>query len=270
MLVQIVVDYDGPSLSDTASLASTEDPFEGNKDSFSAGELSSPPQDDDAVTVSSKDTRGRSCQGRTDSSLLKKFLNGASRSACSSSQSRSLPKPSRSRLLRSRVPPTEEESTEYGTQDMRANLADTERAYPDDPTAVFERLKLEDRQGPSLSHEHSKAWLKEQNTLRVKATFRRPHAPSISDDFSLNTDTPFSDDPDILLQKNEHGRYFYSYTGSGSSESTEDQEYEVVNAGQPSKPPNVLSTMHSLRIEFSTFRQLRRHSSRTSSTGGGH
>ncbi|KAH9975696.1 hypothetical protein BGW80DRAFT_1457279 [Lactifluus volemus] len=225
MLVQIVVDYDGPSLSDTASLASTEDPFEGSKDSFSAGELSSPPQDDDAVTVSSKDTRS---QGRTDSSLLKKFLNGASRSTCSSSQSRSLPK----RILRSRVTSTEEESTQNGTQDMRTNLADTERAYPDDPSAVLERLKLEDRQGPSLSHEHSKAWLREQNTLRVKAT---SHAPSISDDFSLNTDTPFSDgDPDILLQKNEHGRYFYSYTGSGSSESTEDPEYEVVNSGQPS------------------------------------
>jgi hypothetical protein len=260
MPVEIRTDYDGPSLSDTASLASREDPFEGSQVSFSAGELPSPPQDDDAVTVSSKDTRVLSRQGRGDSSFIKKFLNGTSRAGCSSSQSRPLPKPSRSRILSfgSRVSSTQDEATESGIQDMRTNtrnfdrLTDTERANTDGPSAVFERLRLADQQGASFSHERSmlqtdmgQAWLKDQSTLQIKATFGRLPVPSIPDDFSLNTDTPPSDgDPEILLQKDERGKYFYSYTGSGSSESAGELEYEIV--GQPSKPRHILSAMQSL------------------------
>ncbi|KAI0251773.1 hypothetical protein BJV78DRAFT_407146 [Lactifluus subvellereus] len=250
MHVQICIDYDGPSLSDTASLASREDPFEGSQVSFSAGELSSSPQDDDAVTVSSKDSCGLPRQGRGDSSLIKKLLNGTSRADCSSSQTRLLPKPSRSRILSfgSRVSSREDEATESGTRDTRTNapnsdsLADTEKAYADDPSAVLARLRLEDQQGPSLPHQRSmlmtdigQAWLKDQSTNRMKATLGGVPAPSISDDFSLNTDTPLSygDPNDILLEKDERGKYFYTYTGSRSSESAGDLDYEVVNFGHP-------------------------------------
>ena len=259
MHVQIRMDYDGPSLSesDTSSLASREDPFEeGSQVSFSAGELSSSPQDDDAVTVSSKDS-GLPRQGRADSSsLIKKFLNGTSRAGGSSSQSRLLQKPSRSRILsfRSRVSSTEDEATESGIRDVQTNtdsLTDTERAYPDDPSAVLERLRLEDQQRPTLSHQRSilltdigQAWLKDQNTHRIEATLGAVPAPSISDDFSLNTDTPLSDgDPnDIKLERDERGKYFYQYTGSGSSESAGDLDYELVNFSHPSKSRHIPST----------------------------
>jgi hypothetical protein len=96
MLVKIRVEYDGPSLSDTSSLASREDLPEGSQISFSPGELSTPQLDDDAVTVNSKDTRHR--QGGRDPSLFKKLLTGGARSqAAGSSTQNTLPrKPSRS------------------------------------------------------------------------------------------------------------------------------------------------------------------------------
>jgi hypothetical protein len=63
------------------------------------------------------------------------------------------------------------------------------------------------------------------------------------DSFSLNTDSPFSDsasDMDILLEKDERGKYYYKYTGSGSSDSAGELEYEFVNGTQPGNLPLVL------------------------------
>jgi hypothetical protein len=126
--------------------------------------------------------------------------------------------------------------------------AGTEGPYTNDPSAVFERLKFEEELSGSLPHEHSslqtdrgQAWLQDQSN-QTKATFGVVPAPSTSDDaFSLNTSSPLSDGvPDILLQKDERGKYYYNYTGSGSSESAEDTEYEApVVETQPSKPPRI-------------------------------
>lgn len=256
MFVEICVDYDGPSLSDTASLASRdEDSAEGSQSPFSPGEIPSYPQDDDAVTVSSKDTRAYQApqQGRGDSSLIKKIWNGSSRSGSSSTPNKPLIKPSRSRIFTftSRAPTTEDVTAESSTLSrdrVSAHSLDsvmhTERPYPPDPSAVFERLKLEEQHSPDSPHDRSllqtemgKTWLKDQNNLRMKATLGV--VPSMSDDsFSLNTDSPFSDeDPgDLLLQTDERGKSYYYYTGSGSSESAGDLEYEFVNRTQPGKP----------------------------------
>jgi hypothetical protein len=253
MEVEICMGYDGPSLSDTASTASRdEDLLEGSQISFSPGELAGSPQDDDAATVSSKDTGSQqaSRQSRADSSLIKKFWNGTSRSGSSSTPNRPLLKPSRSRIfnLSSRASTTVEETAGSSTRGNMINgrspgsLMETERPYPGDPSAVFERLKLEEQQDPDYSHDRPPqkgqneigTWLQGQTTLlQTRAT-----GPSISigDSFSLNTDTPFSDgDPgeDILLEKNERGRYYYTYTGSRSSDSAGELEYEVVNGTQP-------------------------------------
>lgn len=56
--VTITVDYDGPSLSDTSSLASIEDYRNRNNSgsSLSLGSILKGEQDDDEVTVSSRDT----------------------------------------------------------------------------------------------------------------------------------------------------------------------------------------------------------------------
>jgi hypothetical protein len=281
MPLQIHIDYDGPSLSDTASLASREDPLEGSQVPFSAGELSSPPPDDDAVTVSSKDTHGRLRQGRAP--LIKKFLNGTPRAVGSPSRGRQPQKPSRSRILNfgSRMSSTEE-AEESNTQDMRTDarslhsVADTERGYSDDISGVFERLRLEEQRDPTLPHERSmlqteigQAWLKDQSTNRLKATLGR--LPSIRDDFSLNTDTPLSDaGTDIMLPKDEPGKSFGSNSGSGSYESEEDLEYEIVNYGQPSKPRYILRTAQSISESNRSYRQWHVDPLRASSTRGGH
>ena len=261
MFVQIRVEYDGPSLSDTSSLASREDSPEGSQLSFSPGELSTPQLDEDAVTVSSKDTRPRS----RDPSIFKKLLNGTrSQTAGSSTQKSMTRKPSRSRMFSfgSRATYSDEDAAGGSIRDKQTdgtssvNPAGTESAYTNGPLAVFERLKLEEQLSGSLPHEHSslqtdrgQAWLQDQSN-QTKATFGVVPAPSTSDDtFSLNTSSPLSDVPDILLQKDERGKYYYNYTGSGSSES-EDTEYEApVNGSQPSKPyriedyPTFLSTI---------------------------
>ena len=267
MHVEICVDYDGPSLSDTASLASRdEDSPEGSLLSFSPGELSGSSQDDDAITVSSKDTRAQrvSRQGRADSSLIKKIWNNTARTGSSSTTpNKPTLKSSRSGLFNfgSRASNAEEETTASSSRDNRTDgrslnsLIGTEKPYPGDPSAVFERLKLEEERSPDSSHDRSlmqtdmgKAWLKNQSSFQMGGVLRGP--PSMSDDeFSLNTDSPFSDgnpDTDILLQKDERGKDYYIYTGSGSSESAGDLDYEVVNGTQPGKPPHVLEAVPSL------------------------
>lgn len=267
MHVVICVDYDGPSLSDTASLASRdEDSPEGSQLSFSPGELSSSSQDDDAITVSSKDTRAQqvSRRGRSDSSLIKKIWNNTARTGSSSTTpNKPMLKPSRSGLFNfgSRASNADGEAAGSSSRDNRTNgrssssLIDTEKLYPDDPSAVFERLKLEEERSPDSAHDRSllqtdigKAWLKNQSSFQMGGVLRG--APSVSDDqFSLNTDTPLSDensDMDILLQKDERGKDYYIYTGSRSSESAGDPEYEVVNGTQPGKLRHVLGSVLSL------------------------
>lgn len=261
MFVQIRVEYDGPSLSDTSSLASREENEnspEGSQFSFSPGELSTPQLDDDAVTVSSKDTRHRSRTGCRDPSLFKKLLTGGARSqAAGGSGQNSLPrKPSRSRIFSfgSRASYTDEDAAGGSIRDMRSrgrgseSPGSTEGPYVNDPSAVFERLKLEEQLSGSLPHEHSslqtdrgQAWLQDQSN-QTKATFGVVPAPSTTEDtFSLNTSSPLSDGvPDILLEKDERGKYYYNYTGSGTSESAEETEYEPpADENLPSKPPHI-------------------------------
>jgi hypothetical protein len=269
MLIEIRVDNDGLSLSETSSVASRDEGSpEGSRISFLPGELSGSSQDDDAVTVSSKDTRASKGKGRDDSSLIKKFWSGASRSAgCSSSNNPPL-KPSRSRIfdLRSRAPPTEEETTD-GSIRVRLNggssdsLTDTEKPYPD-PSAVLERLKLEEQRDRSvLETDRRKAWLQNQSTLR-KALLGV--VPSMSDDSSsLNTDSPLSEG--ISLERDKRGKLYYNLTSLGSSESSGDVEYEDVNGIQPSKPQ-----FQKLPPSFRAYRQCHSPSSRASGARRGH
>ncbi|KAH9024190.1 hypothetical protein EDB85DRAFT_277558 [Lactarius pseudohatsudake] len=116
--------------------------------------------------------------------------------------------------------------------------------------------EFEEQLSSSLPHEHSsiqtdrrKAWLQEQSH-QTKAALGVVPAPSTSDDaFSLNTSSPLSDgvpDMDILLQKDERGKYYYNYMGSGSSESAGDTEYEVVT--NKSQPNNDVGIPHELLI----------------------
>ena len=268
MDVAICIDYDGPSLSETSSVASREeDPLEGSESSFLPGELSGSPLDDDAVTISSKDTRGK---GR-DASLLKKLWNGTSRSAGSSSSCKPSLKPSRSRIFNigSRASSTEED-TSGGSVRVRldgrssGSVMDTERPYPGDPSAVLERLRLEEhRDPPVLETDRGKAWLQNQNTLQRALL---GVLPSMNDDSSsLNTDSPLSDG--ISLQRDKRGKLYYNLTSVGTSEPADDLEYDIVNGIQPSES-QVLGIVPSLN--FVLYRQRHTPFSRSSGTRGGH
>ena len=237
MFVEICVDYDGPSLSETSSVREADSP-EGSQVFFLPGELSSPPQDDDTMTVNSKDVHAPRTKAKADSSLIKKILNGASRSAGSSSSSKPSLKPSRSRIfnLGSRASSAEEETTAGSVRVSLngRNSGGLTDLYPDD--AVFERLKLEEQRSPPSDHDRPMdAWLQNQSTVQ-KAI--RGVVPSMSDDISSLNDSPFSDvnsDMGISLQRDKRGKLYYNLTSFGSSESAGDLEYEVVNGTQSSK-----------------------------------
>ena len=234
ILIDICLELDTLSLSETSSLREGNSP-EGSQISFLPGELSSPPPDDDAVTVSSKNTRAP--RAKADSSIIKKILNGTSRSAGS-----------RSRIfnLGSRASSTEEETTMGSMGRSSGSLTDS---YLDDRLAVFERLKFEEQRSPPSVHERpvletprGKAWLENQSSMQ-KAILGV--VPSTSDDISSLNDSPFPDgnsDVGLELQRNEQGKLYYNLTSFGTSESAGDLEYEVVNGTQPSSKPLVPRT----------------------------
>ncbi|KAH8984040.1 hypothetical protein EDB92DRAFT_1951101 [Lactarius akahatsu] len=212
--------------------------------SFFPGELSSPRLDDDAILVSSKDTRHRSHQGYRDSSSFRNLLTGGAHSQAAGSSSRnSLPRKPRIFGFASRASYNDEVPTGRNIRDNTNGRsldypASPERADPNDPFTEFTRLKLEEQLDGSLPHEHPslqtdmwQAWLQDQSNL-TKTSFGVIPALSTSDDtFSLHTSSSISDgvvDMDILLQRDEHGKYYYNYMGSGSSESAGDSEYEAL------------------------------------------
>jgi hypothetical protein len=235
MLVEICVDHDGLSLSKTPA-ASNEDYLpERSQIPFLPGEPPISPQDDDAVTVSSKDTRGLKGKDRDESTVLKRIWNGTSRSAGSSSSNKPPLKPSRSRSFTfgSHTSSAEEETSGSSVR-ARLNghssdsLVNTVNSYPQEPLAVLERLKLDQS---ILETERGRTWLQNQNTPQkaMPGGIR-----SVSDDsFLYNTESPFSED--ISHQKDECEKTDHNFTGFGSSESTDDLEDEDVNEVQPSK-----------------------------------
>ncbi|KAH8998274.1 hypothetical protein EDB86DRAFT_3076119 [Lactarius hatsudake] len=228
MFVQVCVEYDGPSLSDTSSLASIEvDSSDESQFSFPE-ELSSLRLDDDAIIVSSKDTRHRSHQGYRASSSFRNLLIG----------------PSRSRIFgfASRASYNDEDSTGRNIRDNTNgrsfdNPASPERADPNDPFTEFTRLRLEEQLDGSLPHERPsletdmwQAGLQDQYNLTKASLGVIPTFFTSDYTSSLNTSSSISDgavDMDILLQRDEHGKYYYNYMGSGSSESAGDTEYEA-------------------------------------------
>lgn len=110
------------------------------------------------------------------------------------------------------------------------------------PSAVFERLKLQDNtQSPShhgsipLQDERGAAWLQDQSMRVIKATLGTLPSPSSeADTFSLNTDhtirsgsdpDPEAMDGDLSLEVDHRGKYYYAYkSGSGTSEASRDSD----------------------------------------------
>ncbi|KAI0056053.1 hypothetical protein BV25DRAFT_1894599 [Artomyces pyxidatus] len=233
--VQILVDYDGPSLSDTGSLASLEE-YRGrntSQRSFSFSNYSPPPVDDDAVTVSSKDTGGHSDASQRSKPLIKRIFNSASGSGLKAPSLRL----SRSRNRLTTHSPDEASTYENGAEASQNTSTvpsdDTAERHPSSPSAVFERLKAEDHQSSSsLAHQrsfletdHGKTWLHDQKRHYVEATLGTvptPSSESDADSFSLNTDSPLSvdegakGDDDLHVEYDARGKQYYVANSSSS------------------------------------------------------
>ncbi|KAA1469050.1 hypothetical protein DENSPDRAFT_772308 [Dentipellis sp. KUC8613] len=250
MKIQVVVEYDGPALSDTASLASTDE-FTNRSGSERPMSLDIPHSDDlddDAVTISSKDTGSSQDVQRKPDSLLKKLFSRPSRSALrlpSRNGQRSRSRNSdngTSDIHSSYRQSTEGDSAAYLTDHSRqtgmAPSASSSRRYPSDPSAVFERLKLEDQPEHTLTPQRSivsPAWIQEQARLQ-NIRLGIPHPPSDADTFSLNTDhTMTSDDVDahlskpskpILVKAHEGGKTYWQYNADFQDNLGESSSFE--------------------------------------------
>ncbi|TFY76515.1 hypothetical protein EWM64_g7495 [Hericium alpestre] len=245
MEIQIDIPYyDGPALSDSSSLASFEDDRNGSSSAISLpldGNMSGP-QDDDAVTISSHDSGYRQAARSKPDTLFKKIIARSARSA-----SRTFHNPARSPSRSSDAAHSDIQSAitlsvHQGPSSAEDRISQGASArYPTDPSAVFERLRLEDEPTHSLTPQHSIMWIQDQSRLR-ETRLGPLHEPSDADTFSLNTDRPVSDDAErrLSLQVDHRGieRYYLWSGGSESSRGTgaDDRQSVSYEASQSEGP----------------------------------
>ncbi|VDB99879.1 unnamed protein product [Peniophora sp. CBMAI 1063] len=233
--VQILLHDDGPSLSDSSSLSSREeyDERNGSQYSFSLNGSVDGPVDDDARTVSSRDT-GSAARSHKSGGMLRKLLDPASRSQGSSSQNRTQRpqqlRKSASQMFslasRSRKEESQDDdaATELGTEPMASSSGRSTYSRTNEVSVYAQLKRQEVQQGPSIG-----PWLQEQES-RVIKSMPIP-VPSDADSFSLNTDTPFSDGEgpfadQISVGRNQRGEKRYTYRSSASDGSRGD-EFEI-------------------------------------------
>lgn len=226
--VTISVDYDGPSLSDTSSLASLEE-FKGrngSQHSFSFG-APSVDLDDDSVTVSSRDPGPSSVRalGNSVTSLAKKSSNTTFQNK--NSTAKEVYGHSVNGHPRSQHIPSTNGHSQGGLGRSSDECVSNER-YPADPSAVFERLKLSENLRDDSSSidfdylaasERGAAWLRDQNERTIRSKLGALPEPSESDNLSLSLGSQH--DPlggDLALERDPRGKYYYSYTGSAGSQ----------------------------------------------------
>lgn len=249
--MDITVDYDGPSLSDTSSLISLEEykNRNGSQQSFSFG-TPSVDLDDDSITVSSRDTGGAESRVSSGLGRSRPQPNGSLGSSSNSLQTSSWLSVSHpttttpsSPLSRGGPPPSsDQKSTTLNPFSDENELAAADR-YPEDPSAVFERLKFQEELGDDRSsvdveslarNSRGAAWLKDQNERTIRSMLGALPEPSVSDRSSLAL--PPQEQlvgGDLALERDPRGRYYYSYTSAGSSTSqTHDSGYDERLSGQ--------------------------------------
>ena len=232
--VTIQVDYDGPSLSDTSSLASLEEfrgrNLNGSQQSFSFGSPSID-FDDDSVTVSSRDPGTSSVRALDNSvtSIAKKSYNTDFGTNNSTATRKDVYEQSANGQHRSQhITSTSCHSQGSLWQPLDEYVGSAAQRYPADPSAVFEHLRLSEILGDDSSSidfdslaasERGAAWLRDQNERTIRSKLGALPEPSESDDLSLSLDS--QDDSlggDLALERDPRGKYYYTYT-SGSSAS---------------------------------------------------
>lgn len=233
--VHISVDYDGPSLSDTSSVISLDEyrGRNGSEFSFSFG-TPSVELDDDSVTVSSKDTGAMSRAESSRSAGLKPPDHSSQLSGESSFSMVSYGASSTRKRSKSPGIQTARGGVDPFSDDYRRSV---ESRFPEDPSAVFERLKLEETMvddsssinHDSLAHNRGAEWLRDQNERTIRATLGMLPEPSEVDTCSLAEQSE-SLGGDLALQVDNRGKYYYSYTAAGSSSASQthdDNGYDI-------------------------------------------
>ncbi|KAG6909329.1 hypothetical protein DXG01_000929 [Tephrocybe rancida] len=222
--VQITVDYDGPSLSDTSSLISLEE-YRGRNGSQQSFSFGSPSVDDDSVTVSSRDNSGASAFSRIGPPGSRNLGRPAdSHTGSSTSRFTMLSRPSLGR---------DGSDTNENAASRSANSLITK--VNKDPSTVFERLKLQEELGddgssvnsPSVARNYIGAdWLKDQNERTIRSMLGVLPEPSVSDDVSLAPQAEDGDElsGDLALERDPSGRYYYTYTSGSSASQTHDDD----------------------------------------------
>ncbi|KAF9054481.1 hypothetical protein BJ165DRAFT_1382128 [Panaeolus papilionaceus] len=249
--VNITVDYDGPPLSDTSSLASLEEfkSRNGSQHSFSFGSPSVGDFDDDSRTVSSE-----SKDRTTPSESSGKGISSSSTPIAKQRSIISLSDKSGS-LGYSRNGDTTGYQYQRGDSVSDNGPTATGSRFPEYESGPFEQLKHAEEQDDTssrgsnymASQTRGAAWLRDQ---KERARLGVLPDTSESDGMSISQDSledPF--EGDLSLQMDQRGKYYYNYT-SGSSVTRED---DVIN-GIPSAP---LSSRNSFQGPRPTSMQLK-------------
>ncbi|CAK5267462.1 unnamed protein product [Mycena citricolor] len=256
--VAVTVDYDGPSLSDTSSvlslgMASGSGAGEGNsyqrngygaggrESEFSFGAQSELELEDDAVTVSSRDPvpraqyRIRDVRSQGSWDVLSRGSGGSSRLPAKSSNHHQSDDTARDPFADKSKPGSTTAQDEYITSD---------------PSAVFERLKLQEQDdeddsssiqsdlvngnGRAADHfrgnDRNATWLRDQNDRAIRTMLGVLPEPSVSSGSSSVPDSWRAESEEVReqgallggeleLERDVRGRYYYSYTSSSSSAS---------------------------------------------------
>jgi len=224
--VDICVDYDGPSLSETSSIASREEfEVDDNQSDWDLSNISRSELEDDEVTVSSKDT------GSVPGQRARPFSPSAT-AAVSRLRLMTLSLHSGAKFVVSYcekhgVPPLVQESALEDVESERdqGSWTDLDESSVESAslTGPFERLKMDDEPSVDsdpnsslLRSELGEAWLRDQNLRTIKSTLGA--LPEPSDGASLHLDSDV-DDNDLSLQKGPGGKYYYQYNSTAGSSS---------------------------------------------------
>ncbi|KAF4569913.1 hypothetical protein EYR40_008893 [Pleurotus pulmonarius] len=228
--VEINMEYDGLSLSDTSSIRSFEGMASRNLSQASFNYSAHRPEvDDDCLTVSSRDPGARS-PSRLSTPSLSPPEDSASSSNLSPppvtvvSQSRLSATAGRLRKIASSLSGRSRDRSVSGLEESAA------ARFPENPSAVFERLRYDEQNASdtsSIDHAFGRdargaAWLRDQNERVIINVLGGLPAPSESDASSVS----YQDDTqsarfsgDLSLQSDDRGKRYYTYTPARSSAS---------------------------------------------------
>jgi len=225
--VAITVDYDGPSLSDTSSLASLDDFRARNNSQLSFSVISAPVEvDDDSVTVSSRDPGLSAARNPATPIPYQQPM----------SKQQSL---QTLEMLGDEVASSQRTKSTNGIfhhedpLDIDNEILTASERFPSDPSSVFQRLKLSEvlaDDGSSIDIDHlaaserGAAWLRDQNERAIRSKIGALREPSEPDLLSLTPDDPL--DGDLALERDPRGRYYYSYTSGSSASQAQGSVYD--------------------------------------------